>query len=211
MNIRIEDYLTQDEIKTILERAVYESASKSIDKLIYLCEADQSDVNQKNETPVISRDKRKKSQHYTYSYLKSTVGDKCCSCGSSDNIEYHHVVPLSLGGQDVITNIYPVCSSCHSLIHFGHAGNIAHAEATRMGMLAACERGVKLGRKPGTKVVTKKSIRAKKIIINESMDFLGNKTDSEVLAIIGDISRNSYYKYKKELKEVAEINTLQSA
>lgn len=37
--------------------------------------------------------------------VKNTVGKNCCNCGASENIEYHHIVPLFLGGKDVITNI----------------------------------------------------------------------------------------------------------
>ena len=49
----------------------------------------------------------------------------------------------------------------------------------------------------------KKEKEAKEIILKNSKDFNGTNTDSEVIKIAG-ISRNSYYKYKAELKEAAE-------
>lgn len=60
------------------------------------------------------------------------------------------------------------------------------------------DKGVVLGRKEGTKVTTKKSIQAKKEIQRLSKDFNGSNTDKDVIAILR-ITRNTYYKYKKEL------------
>lgn len=57
-----------------------------------------------------------------------------------------------------------------------------------------------IGRQAGAKVTTKKSIEAKKRIQELSKDFNGSNTDKEVIAIT-KISRNTYYKYKKELVE----------
>lgn len=62
------------------------------------------------------------------------------------------------------------------------------------------KQGVVLGRKEGTKVTTKKSIQAKKRIQELSKDFNGSNTDKDVIAILG-ITRNTYYKYKRELVE----------
>ena len=30
--------------------------------------------------------------------MKSELGNKCVNCGSTENIEYHHIVPLRNGG-----------------------------------------------------------------------------------------------------------------
>ena len=43
--------------------------------------------------------------------IKSTV--KCFECDTTENIEYHHVVPRVLGG----TRTIPLCSACHSKVH----------------------------------------------------------------------------------------------
>ena len=60
------------------------------------------------------------------------------------------------------------------------------------------EQQTQIGQKKGAKLNTKKSIEAKKIILKNSKDFNGTNTDAEVMKIAG-ISRNSYYKYKREL------------
>ena len=60
--------------------------------------------------------------------------------------------------------------------------------------------GKQIGRIKGNKYITKKETAAKEIILKNSKDFNGTNTDSEVIKIVG-ISRNSYYKYKAELKQ----------
>ena len=72
---------------------------------------------------------------------------------------------------------------------------------TSEGMQTARSNGKQIGRKPGAEIVTKKSVDAKKIIQKHSIDFGGSLTDRDVMQMIGGISRNSYYKYKRELKQ----------
>lgn len=51
-------------------------------------------------------------------YLKAELGTKCRVCGA-DVAEYHHIVPLSLDGDNRISNIIPLCNVCHSAAHGG--------------------------------------------------------------------------------------------
>ena len=60
--------------------------------------------------------------------------------------------------------------------------------------------GKQIGLVKGTKLTTKKSIAAKEIIKKYSQDFNGSLDDASVIKL-ADISRNSFYKYKKELRE----------
>ena len=73
-------------------------------------------------------------------------------------------------------------------------------QRTSEGMLTAKINGKQIGQKKGVKLTTKKSVEAKALIIKYSKDFDGSLTDKEVIKLI-DVSRNSYYKYKSELKE----------
>ena len=75
-------------------------------------------------------------------------------------------------------------------------------QRTREGMETARLNGKQIGRIEGRKYTSKKEKAAKEIILKNSKDFNGTNTDSEVMKIAG-ISRNSYYKYKAELKEEA--------
>lgn len=49
--------------------------------------------------------------------LIEKYGCKCANCGSEDAIEYHHIVPIAVGGTNNITNFAPLCCSCHELVH----------------------------------------------------------------------------------------------
>lgn len=73
-------------------------------------------------------------------------------------------------------------------------------QRTSEGLKTAKLNGKQIGRIKGNKYTTKKELAAKEIILKNSKDFNGTNTDSEVIKIAG-ISRNSYYKYKAELKE----------
>lgn len=73
-------------------------------------------------------------------------------------------------------------------------------QRTKEGIETARLHGKQIGLKQGTKLTTKKSIAAKEIIRTHSRDFGGALTDAECQKLAG-ISRNSYYKYKAEIKE----------
>lgn len=62
---------------------------------------------------------------------------------------------------------------------------------------------IKYGAKEGSKLNVKKAEPAKEIILKHSKDFNGTLKDSEVCKLAG-ISRNTYYKYKAELKAEQE-------
>ena len=67
------------------------------------------------------------------------------------------------------------------------------------GMREAKKNGTRIGITKGTTLITKKSIECKAIIQKHSKDFGGSLEDPDVIKLCG-CSRNSYYKYKRELK-----------
>lgn len=73
---------------------------------------------------------------------------------------------------------------------------------TSEGIAVARANGKQIGRATGTKVETKKAKEMKTRILDLSKDFCGTNTDLEVMKILG-IARNTYYKYKAELKQNA--------
>lgn len=131
---------------------------------------------------------------------KDQIGRKCCNCGSIESLQYHHIVPLTFGGNNIPSNICCLCYKCHSLIHFGKVKNINHSEATKAGLQRARERGTRLGIEKGTKLTTKKSIESKKLILELNIDFNSTLSNEDTYKQIS-ISRNAFYKYKKELRE----------
>lgn len=48
------------------------------------------------------------------------LGTVCCNCGKEcgKEIEYHHIVPLERGGNDIESNLAAVCYECHTRVHF---------------------------------------------------------------------------------------------
>ena len=73
-------------------------------------------------------------------------------------------------------------------------------QRTKEGIETARLNGKQVGNVKGTKLTTKKSLKAKEDIKKYSKDFNGTLSDVDVIKLIG-ISRNSYYKYKKEIIE----------
>lgn len=73
-------------------------------------------------------------------------------------------------------------------------------QRTAEGIMTARLNGKQIGLKKGTKIITKKSLEAKKQIQKYSRDFDGSLKDTEVIKLVG-VSRNSFYKYKNEMKK----------
>ena len=65
--------------------------------------------------------------------IKEKLGGKCVNCGSEENIEYHHIVPLRHGGTNNLGNIVPLCCSCHHNAHNKHIHGEAFAKARQEG------------------------------------------------------------------------------
>lgn len=72
---------------------------------------------------------------------------------------------------------------------------------TSEGILTAKLEGKRVGLSKGSKLTTKKEKKAKEIILKHSKLFNGTLNDIECRKLAG-VSRNSYYKYKAELKEL---------
>lgn len=71
-------------------------------------------------------------------------------------------------------------------------------QRTREGIETARLNGRQIGAVPGKKMTTKKSIKAKELILKHNKSFGGSLTNEETWKLIG-ISKATFYKYKKEL------------
>ena len=60
-----------------------------------------------------------------------------------------------------------------------------------------------IGRRAGSQVITKKSKEMKSRNLKMSKCFDGNMSDKECIDIL-QISRNTYYKYKRQIREEAK-------
>lgn len=72
-------------------------------------------------------------------------------------------------------------------------------QRTKEGIETARLNGKQIGGVTGKKLTTKKSITAKETILKHSKDFNGSLDDGDVITLTG-LSRNTYYKYKRELR-----------
>lgn len=123
--------------------------------------------------------------------LKDKLGEVCVNCESSINIQYHHIVPLSLGGTNNIKNIVPLCEECHSKIH--NQKNIHWRQLQKEGIRALKERN------------GGKGIGRPKITIPEGFEEVYSNwkareiTEKVAMEQLG-LKRTTFYKLVKEYK-----------
>lgn len=72
-------------------------------------------------------------------------------------------------------------------------------QRTREGLATAKLAGKQIGGVPNRKLNVKKAAAAKELILKHSRDFGGSLSDTECMRLAG-ISRNSFYKYKAQLR-----------
>lgn len=73
-------------------------------------------------------------------------------------------------------------------------------QRTVEGLETARLNGKQIGITTGTKLTTKKSQKAKEVILKYHEEFYGTLSDTEVMKL-AEVSHNTFYKYKRELKE----------
>lgn len=71
---------------------------------------------------------------------------------------------------------------------------------TSEGLVTAKLLGKRVGTPKGTTFETKKSVAAKKKMLDICKDFGGSLSDKDAIKVIG-VANNTYYKYKRELKD----------
>lgn len=76
-------------------------------------------------------------------------------------------------------------------------------QRTREGIMTARLNGKQIGQKPGRKLHIKKADTGKALIQKHSRDFSGTLNDADCIKLTG-LARNTYYKYKRELKTCCE-------
>lgn len=72
--------------------------------------------------------------------LEKTLEPICVNCGSTEKLSFHHIVPLSLGGTNNISNIVRLCPTCHDKAHIGYG------DIKKIGIFKAMQRD-NMGRK----------------------------------------------------------------
>lgn len=54
-----------------------------------------------------------------WAWLYKLYNGKCAICGFSEVVQVHHLIPVSIGGTDDVSNVLVVCPNHHALLHLG--------------------------------------------------------------------------------------------
>ena len=124
----------------------------------------------------------------------------CAACGREDDLQYHHLVPIALGGSNTPDNIIVLCAGCHQKWHMQN-GREHHNYLVKEGIAKAKERGVKFGKKSADyenvmRLIAKHSTQFNNIY---DLDF-DMKTESEIMDL-ACVKGVCYAKCKNMLKE----------
>lgn len=80
-------------------------------------------------------------------------------------------------------------------------------QRTKEGIETARKNGKQIGQKKGATLTVKKAIYSKQIILKHNKTFGGSLSDAETQQM-AQISRNSLYLYKRELKDEIENSSI---
>ena len=61
-----------------------------------------------------ARKRQAKSEPYDFKAICKHYGNKCLKCGKKGKMTIDHINPLSKGGNNIASNIQPLCHSCNS-------------------------------------------------------------------------------------------------
>ena len=136
------------------------------------------------------------SRQIVAKWLRDMLPKKCANCGATKNLTYHHIVPVSRGGNDVPSNIAVLCPACHAKVHYEKDGTIGHGDLVREWIERAKMKGVKIGR---PSVDHEKVLR---LIAEKSTQFnpLSMTTETEIMEMAG-VKNVCYAKFKRMLIE----------
>lgn len=126
---------------------------------------------------------------------KKEIGTSCCNCGSTEELEYHHIIPISLGGNDVNSNMACLCYPCHQKIHYAESKHGLHSTVIKLGLEAARAKGKHIGRNKTTLDNIPQSF------FRYYPRFSNGAINLSEFARLTELSRNSIYKYLRIVKE----------
>jgi hypothetical protein len=110
----------------------------------------------------------------------------CVACGSTDDLQHHHLITRLENGSDDETNLITLCNGCHAKLHERRLNSIyKHRQSTIAGLAAAKARGVTLGNPNLAEAQSKAAVIAQA----EANRFATSMRS--ILDSLGDISANA--------------------
>lgn len=84
---------------------------------------------------VIARGARRRFTARALAKRLDDFGDRCACCrrptGGANGLQWDHIIPLALGGEDALANLQPLCRGCHKAKTAEDAGKIGKAKRQR--------------------------------------------------------------------------------
>jgi len=75
------------------------------------------EAHERGDTPVVLQRERRRTNSLPANIRADVLdrdGHECLRCGSTENLEVHHIVPHSQGGEDKVQNLATLCHDCHN-------------------------------------------------------------------------------------------------
>jgi hypothetical protein len=96
----------------------------SIDRLVHVFKKDVIEQGKDVIEQGIDKDQEEETPQRRRSIPKSVQREvwrrdqgRCVSCGSRENLEYDHIIPVSKGGANTVRNIQLLCEHCNRSKH----------------------------------------------------------------------------------------------
>lgn len=133
-------------------------------------------------------------------WIKDAKYHFCAACGNENDLQYHHLVPVVLGGKDEPSNIIVLCAVCHQKWH-KQKGTDHHNYLVKQGIAEAKKRGVHVGKTPADyekvmRLIAKNSTQFRKISPYDI--FRQRYTEHEIMEMAG-VKEVCYAKCKRML------------
>jgi hypothetical protein len=107
----------------------------------------------------------------------------CVACGSTDDLQHHHLVTRAEGGSDDESNLITLCCDCHLKLHQRQRNGTYNAsERTKAGLAAKKAQGVKLGGLRAHGIAVRDEAKARAEALRPILDELKGRSANAIAA-----------------------------
>ena len=93
--------------KVVVDLLYQIKKQKELEQKVKVLEEEILKLKNKNRSKVVRKQTLRRDNY------------ECVICGDADNLHVDHIVPLSEGGQDILSNTQTLCLDCHIEKHKG--------------------------------------------------------------------------------------------